>query len=88
MLEERIPVTFTVLRLSFVMTVMAIIMNIGMSTFYNAPLQGFLWLWMGVGASAARTIREAARPYVAHAALVAARQRPLARLAVRAASVS
>jgi hypothetical protein len=31
-------------------------MNIGMSTFYSAPLQGFFWLWMGIGVSAALKI--------------------------------
>jgi hypothetical protein len=57
-LEERIPATFLVLRLSFVMAVTALVMNIGMSTFYNLLLQGFLWIWLGLGARAAKSITE------------------------------
>jgi O-antigen ligase len=57
-LEERIPATFLVLRLGFVMVLTALVMNIGMSTFYNAILQGFLFLWMGLAASAARSIAD------------------------------
>jgi hypothetical protein len=29
-------------------------MNIGMSTFYNPSLQGFLWMWLGIGAANVR----------------------------------
>jgi hypothetical protein len=59
-LEERISATFLVLRLSFVMAVTALVMNIGMSTFYNQLLQGFLWTWLGLGAHAAKSIADAA----------------------------
>lgn len=62
-LEERIPATFLVLRLGFVMILTALVMNIGMSTFYNAILQGFLFLWMGVAAGAAKSIRDASVRY-------------------------
>lgn len=55
-LESRIPATFWALHLSFIMTITALIMNIGMSSFYNLPLQGFLWMWMGIGAAAARSL--------------------------------
>jgi len=56
--EKRIPATFLVLRLGFVMILTALVMNIGMSTFYNAILQGFLFLWMGLAARAAKSIRD------------------------------
>ena len=59
-LEEDFPATFLTLRLSFVMCVTALIMNVGMSTFQNLSLQAFLWLWLGLGARAARTIRDGA----------------------------
>jgi O-antigen ligase len=55
-LEERIPATFLTMRLSFVIIITALAMNVGMSTFYNAILQGFLFLWMGLGVRAAKTI--------------------------------
>jgi O-antigen ligase len=58
-LEERLPATLLVLRLSFVMAVTAIVMNVGMSTFYNQLLQGFLWVWLGLGARAAKSIANA-----------------------------
>lgn len=54
--ELLLPGTFWALRLSLVMVVTALVMNIGMSTFYNEPLQGFFWLWLGMGASAARRL--------------------------------
>jgi O-antigen ligase len=59
MLEAQIPATFTTVRVCLIMIVVALLMNIGMSTFYNAPIQGFLWMWMGIGARCAMTIREA-----------------------------
>jgi hypothetical protein len=37
------------LYLAFTMGVTALVMNIGMSTFYNASLQAFLWMWLGIG---------------------------------------
>jgi hypothetical protein len=33
-------------------------MNIGMSSFYNPALQAFLWIWLGIGAAAARSLQE------------------------------
>lgn len=59
-LEERIPATFLVLRLGFVMILTSLVMNIGMGTIYNPILQGFLFLWMGVAAGAAKSIRDTA----------------------------
>jgi len=55
-LEERLPATFLVLRLGFVMAVTALVMNIGMSTFYNLVLQSFLWIWLGLAARAGKSI--------------------------------
>ena len=55
-LEERLPATFLALRLGFVMAVTALVMNIGMSTFYNLVLQSFLWIWLGLAARAAQSI--------------------------------
>jgi len=48
------PAHSWVMLLSFVMLCTALVMNIGMSTFYNPSLQAFLWLWVGIGASATR----------------------------------
>jgi O-antigen ligase len=60
-LEARLPANYLVMRLGLVMIVTALVMNIGMSSFYNQLLQGFLWIWMGLAARAARTIGEANR---------------------------
>jgi O-antigen ligase len=54
-LDIQRPAGLWVLRFSFIMLITALVMNIGMSTFYNQPLQGFFWLWMGIGVSAARS---------------------------------
>jgi hypothetical protein len=45
------------LRLSFIMVVTTLLMNVGMSTFYNAALQGFLWMWLGLGVAVAKQLR-------------------------------
>lgn len=58
-MESRLPVNSWALQFSFIMLVTALVMNVGMSTFYSAPLQGFFWLWMGIGASAGRAIDSA-----------------------------
>jgi len=63
LLEERIPTTFLVLRLAFVMGFTAMLMNIGESTFYNQLLQAFLWLWLGLGARCAKLISGLANEY-------------------------
>jgi hypothetical protein len=55
------PAAMWAIRLGFVMAVLALFMNIGMSTFYNAALQGFLWMWLGLGVGAALR-RAPARP--------------------------
>ena len=48
--EPPPPGEIWAVRLSFVMVVTALVMNVGMSTFYNPALQGFLWMWLGIGA--------------------------------------
>lgn len=58
-LEDERPAAFLVLRASLAMAVMALVMNIGMSTLYNQLVQGFLWMWMGLGVRAAQSIIEA-----------------------------
>jgi O-antigen ligase len=55
-LEESLPAQMMAVRLSFIMIVTAMVMNIGETTFYSQVLQGFLWIWMGIGARSAKTI--------------------------------
>ena len=59
---ERSPATLVVLRASYIMGVLALIMDIGGGTFQTPFLQGFLWLWLGIGARSAATVRELAQP--------------------------
>jgi O-antigen ligase len=58
LLEDRFPATLLAVHLAFVMGVTALFMNVGESTLRNAPLQGFLWMWLGLGARAAQTAME------------------------------
>lgn len=55
--EEQLPATMLTLRLSVIMIILALVMNIGESTFMNLLLQGFLWTWMGLGVRSAETVR-------------------------------
>lgn len=55
-IERHLPATYWALCVSFVMIVTALVMNIGMSTYYNASLVAFLWMWMGIGAGCAKRI--------------------------------
>lgn len=75
-LEGFMPANYLVMRLGFVMILTALIMNIGMSTFYNQLLQGFLWMWMGFSARAARNICEAGSslPYALQQTLLLSRE--------------
>jgi O-antigen ligase len=59
-LEDRLPAHTMAVRLSFIMIVTAMVMNIGETTFYSQVLQGFLWIWMGIGARSAKTIGDSA----------------------------
>jgi O-Antigen ligase len=51
------PANLAVLHAALLMGVLALVMNIGMATFYSPFLQGFLWLWLGLGARSAMSIR-------------------------------
>jgi O-antigen ligase len=55
-LENCLPATLLAARLSVIMIVTALVMNIGESTYFNPLLQTFLWMWMGLGARAATTL--------------------------------
>ena len=52
-LQEEFPAHVVCLHTGFVIGALAMIMNVGMSTFYSPFLQGVLWLWLGVGAGCA-----------------------------------
>lgn len=63
LLTEYAPGHVVCLNSSFIMTVLALIMSIGMATFYSPFLQGFLWLWLGIGAGcAARLVAAQSAP--------------------------
>jgi O-antigen ligase len=49
------PATLMAVHFTMIMGVLALIMDLGMSTFYSPFLQGFLWLWLGIGARAAKS---------------------------------
>ena len=67
-LEESMPASFALTRACFILAVLSILMNVGMSTFYNPSTQAFLWLWLGVGARCAANIRRAGAPCGSRAA--------------------
>jgi O-antigen ligase len=56
LLEEKLPATSLTARLSFIMILLALVMNIGESTLYNLLLQAFLWTWAGLGARASEAL--------------------------------
>jgi O-antigen ligase len=56
-LAEHAPGTLMTLQASLLMCILALIMNIGMATYYSPFLQGFLWLWLGIGARSAMLAR-------------------------------
>ena len=51
--QERFPAHLIAVHSTFIMGTLALVMNLGMSTFYMPFLQSFLWLWLGVGAGSA-----------------------------------
>lgn len=61
-MEEHLPATSLIMRASFIMIVLALVMNFGESTFYNLLMQSFLWLWIGLGARAALRETSATMP--------------------------
>ena len=56
-LAVNMPANLVVLHAAMLMGVLALVMNLGMATFYSPFLQGFLWLWLGLGARSVMTIR-------------------------------
>jgi hypothetical protein len=47
------PATLVCTQIGILLIVLALFMDIPMSTFYNPFLQGFVWLWIGISANAA-----------------------------------
>ncbi|HEY0704491.1 MAG TPA: O-antigen ligase family protein [Candidatus Acidoferrales bacterium] len=60
LLEPRMEATYLMLRLGFIVGVTAMVMNIGEFTFYNVELQAAVWIILGLGARAAKSIEDAA----------------------------
>ena len=58
-LTEHAPGHVVCINAAFAIGILALLMNIGMATFYSPFLQGFLWLWLGVGAGCAARFGEA-----------------------------
>lgn len=56
LLEKRLPLSSLIARFGFVMVVMALIMNVGMSTLTSDTLQGFTFLWFGLTCRCAKTV--------------------------------
>lgn len=52
-ISSRSPATLACAQFGILVGVLALFMNIPMSTFYNPFLQGFVWLWLGISACAA-----------------------------------
>jgi O-antigen ligase len=64
-LEQHWRATYWGLCLGFLVIVTALVMNIGMGTYYDTSLVAFTWMWMGIGASCAKRIsRLAALPRI------------------------
>lgn len=59
LVEQHLPLSSLITRFGFAMILMAIFMNIGMSTFYSDTLQGFTFLWFGLAAQCSGRLAEA-----------------------------
>jgi O-antigen ligase len=59
--EDRYPAMLLTARAAFVMVLCALAMNVGETTFYNPLLQGFLWMWMGLGVRSAGGLQRLSR---------------------------
>ncbi len=59
LLEQRLPLSSLIARFGFAMALMAIVMNVGMSTFTSDTLQGFTFLWFGLACRCAKTVSDA-----------------------------
>ncbi len=57
-LEPQLRTDILVVRFTFITLLLALLINIGAATFYSLFLQGFLWLWFGIGVGSARTVSE------------------------------
>ena len=55
--STRSPATIVCVQFGVIVGVLALFMNIPMSTFYNPFLQGFFWLWLGVSSQAAKALQ-------------------------------
>lgn len=80
LLMEQFPAHLVCIHASFIMGSLALLMDIGMATFYSPFLQGILWLWLGVGAGCAARLCAfipARRPAYASAPLLQPRKAPL-----------
>jgi len=53
LLSELAPAGAWCVHVGLIMGILALVMNIGMATFYSPFLQGFLWLWLGIGSGCA-----------------------------------
>lgn len=59
LLTEKLPGHVVCVNTGLVMGVLALVMNVGMSTFYSPFLQGFIWLWLGIAAGCANRLSAA-----------------------------
>jgi hypothetical protein len=57
-LEPQLRTDILVVRFTFITLLLVLLINIGASTFYSLFLQGFLWLWFGIGVGSARTVSD------------------------------
>jgi hypothetical protein len=57
-LEPQLRTDILVVRFTFITLLLALLINIGAATFYSLFLQGFLWLWFGIGVGSAKTVSE------------------------------
>jgi O-antigen ligase len=55
--STQCPATIVCAQFGVIVGVLALFMNIPMSTFYNPFLQGFFWLWLGMSAQAAKAVQ-------------------------------
>jgi hypothetical protein len=59
-LSELAPGAVLTIHFALIAGILALVMNIAMSTFYSPFLQAFLWLWLGIGARSAMHVRDLA----------------------------
>jgi hypothetical protein len=54
--EPQLRTDILVVKFTFITLILVLLINIGAATFYSLFLQGFLWLWFGIGVGSARTV--------------------------------